>query len=277
MDKLRASKPSRLRGCLLAAVATPVILGAIGAIVKVAGGGATGDHVASDPATLAEEARDTRDNRTLYAGRTAITATMKDPASAVFSRSFAWLKHGERVGCGYVNARNSFGALAGDTQWLFRADSGVGLVRSYANYERFRVQWNRYCVGASDDLKAAPSAFISVKIGARVPSSLRPYDAAKQVWVFRDPMPRRFLGIAVLDPTYMTDQGRTLAAQATAKGRGAYDSLRQKMAAAYGIPTSDSGADGSQVSWDWGRGKILAELTYRVDHNQTTVSLTRQQ
>lgn len=83
----------------MALIATPLVLGAIGAGVKVTAGSGAGGQSAGDPVMQAEEARDTRDSRTRYDGQTAVAAMLKDYSFAMFSRSFGWVKHGERVNC----------------------------------------------------------------------------------------------------------------------------------------------------------------------------------
>lgn len=124
------------------------------------------------------------------------------------------------------------------------------MVRSYENGGQFVSAWNRYCVGTTDDMKAASVAFIGIQFGGRISPSLRPYDANKQVWLFRDETPRKFLDIPVIEPTFMTDNGRVFGAQATAKGRVLTRAFGQKMVDAYGIPSSDGGAEEPRMSWD---------------------------
>lgn len=69
------------------------------------------------PQTAADKAvkeRTEGDNAMLYVAQRAIRDGMKDPASAEFFGGFGRLKHGQRVACGEVNGKNSFGAFAGN-------------------------------------------------------------------------------------------------------------------------------------------------------------------
>ena len=112
------SKPNngagRKRSGCLVAVAVFIGIGLIGAVVGNLG--STQEESALDKA---EKARADGDLATLSVAREAIRQAMKDPASAEFSSDFGRMKHGERVACGDVNGRNSFGAAV----WTSRSCS----------------------------------------------------------------------------------------------------------------------------------------------------------
>lgn len=102
------------------------------------------------PAEQAKRDQFLRDQTTEALGRQTIRAQLRDPRSAQFGESFGRLKHGKRVACGYVNARNAFGGYAGDTPWVMVIEDGTVLIRSGDNAGRFAKVWNRYCTGEPD-------------------------------------------------------------------------------------------------------------------------------
>lgn len=229
--------------------------------------------VPTDEVQLAKEAADKRDNATLYAAKAAVARSMKDPRSAEFSNSFGWLKHGERVACGYINAKNSFGAMAGSTRWLVRADRGVVLIRDMLNAEKFAPEWNRFCVGNPDDLKDEPTEFLGVSLRKTVPVSLKPYDTAGNVWVPKSAPAQDFLGVS-MEPSYMAERDIVKGVQATAKGQQAFGTLRTNLFRTFGVPVSDNGPQGQRTIWNWGPDRTVMQLTYARQQGQTTLSIT---
>jgi len=103
-----------------------------------------------DPKIAAERAAYQRDLTTRVEGLAIIRNMLKDPASAEFGASIGRVKHGQRVACGYVNARNSFGGYTGAQRWVVLPDQNLALVRD-SSPSRFDRIWNRYCTGDADD------------------------------------------------------------------------------------------------------------------------------
>lgn len=123
---------------------TVIGVAAVTASVKVAG--ITPDAPATNPNVDPDYLRDLT---TEAMGKRAVLASLKDPSSAQFGDSFGRLKHGKRVACGYVNARNGFGGYAGSTPWVMVVEDNVLLFRG-GDGGRFARTWNRYCTGDPD-------------------------------------------------------------------------------------------------------------------------------
>ena len=121
----------------------------------------------------AEEVRANGDLTTLTIAQQVIQQSMKDPSSAEFSRGYGRMKHGQRVACGWVNGKNSFGAFTGPEQWLVITDQNIAMVRGFDNQARFVRLWNKYCAGLDDRDKPFPREVFGVKFNARPPAALR--------------------------------------------------------------------------------------------------------
>ncbi len=269
VEKTQNAK-GRSKGCLVAVVA----IMSLGIALSQRNPGDKPQQ--NDEVQKAMAAITTRDGVTLTNAKIAIKSAMKDPESAKFGESFAWLRRGERVACGSINALNSFGAMAGATRWIVRVDKGVVLLKEPGNGTTFAPMWNRYCVGAPDDLKAEPTEFLGVKLGSTIPAGLQPYDDSRRVWVLKDNKPREFFGTAIFESMFMTDNGRVFGGQAAAKGRPAYDDLRRAMFKKYGAPTFDDVDDTPIVKWDWGAGRALAQLSFNPKRRDILIMITQQ-
>jgi hypothetical protein len=230
---------------------------------------------APDPVSQAIDAADKQNLHIRLQGEAAVKAALRDPASADISGGFGWRRKGEDVACGYVNARNGFGAMAGRAHWVVTA--GEVTIESPANASHVSALWNRLCVGHSDDLKSPPNEFLGVRLGSRPGAPLRAYDANRKVWVFGDTTKRAFLGVDMIEPTFTAGGGRIFGAQATASGKVAFDTLRRKLFAQFGVPTSDSPYQHPETKWDWGQHGAVIDLTYDSDHDRVTFAITRQE
>jgi hypothetical protein len=85
---------------------------------------------AEDSVRAVQEGRrdlERRASQTRAAARERVRATLKDPSSAQFGRVWA-AGDSQRVACGFVNAKNSFGGYTGEE--LFIAAGGAALLRS---------------------------------------------------------------------------------------------------------------------------------------------------
>jgi hypothetical protein len=73
------------------------------------------------------------------------------------------------------------------------------------------------------------------------------------------------------------DGGRIFGAQATTKGKPAFDALRRKLFERFGVPTDDSDSPAPDTKWDWSKHGTLIELSYNANHDQTTLAVTQQE
>jgi len=77
------------------------------------------------------------------------------------------------VACGYVNAKNSFGAMAGASPWLVIVETKTALIQTPENTGRFDPLWNKYCASPEDGnqpQRGPPDAFRGVKWNSTLPS-----------------------------------------------------------------------------------------------------------
>lgn len=225
------------------------------------------------PAEIAEKQRGDTDAGTAVLGEMTIRRMLKDPASGEFTGSFGRIKHGRHIACGYVNAKNSFGALSGSTSWVMVVEQNIAMIRSYVNASRFARVWNANCTGLEDGDKPGPSEFLGVAWRSRPPHVLKPLDATRSVWVFHDKPPETYLGVPITKAWYEAEEGRIVGGSATAKGLPAYEKLRAALTAKFGSPTSTS-EDGQRLyRWEWQNPSGLVQLTFDSTHDQASVHL----
>ena len=84
------------------------------------------------------------------------------------------MKDGKHVACGYVNAKNSFGAMAGASPWLMIVETKTAIIETEQNQGKFGPLWNKYCSASQDAVqsrRAAPDAFRGIKWDSALPSA----------------------------------------------------------------------------------------------------------
>lgn len=80
----------------------------------------------------------------VIAARTTVQSMLKDADSAKFTRQFAVkTERGAIVACGKVNAKNAFGAYAGES--LYVMQDGVVRLEGSSNTNGVRRRWNATC------------------------------------------------------------------------------------------------------------------------------------
>jgi hypothetical protein len=86
-----------------------------------------------------------------YAGR---YLPLKDPDSAIYTNTTYRTRHGEPFICGFVNAKNSFGAYPGPEAFVI--GGGSTTMEGSASRAKFQRLWQSKCIDtdASDSLKA---------------------------------------------------------------------------------------------------------------------------
>ena len=261
-----AKKKSKATGCL------KIFLGIGASVVVLSQLMHFMPKAAPDPVSQAIDAADKRNLHIRLQGEAAVKAALRDPASGDFSGGFGWRRKGEDVACGYVNARNGFGAMAGRAHWVVAA--GEVTVEAPSNVGHVAALWNRLCVGHSDDLKSPPTEFLGVRLGSRPGALLRAYEGGGKVWVLVAPAKHAFMGVGMIEPTFTVDGGRIFGAQATANGKAAFDTLRLKLFEHFGVPTSDNPYQHTETKWDWGQHDAVIDLTFDADHDRAMLAIT---
>lgn len=256
-SKLNTAHSRRRSGCLVA-VAIFFGIGLIGAIV----GGGFEPKPEDSALDKAESARENGDLATLYVAQQAIQRMLKDPDSADFSDGVGRLKHGEKVACGKVNGKNSFGALTGAQRWLVIVDQNVAMIRAYNNQPKFVRLWNKYCTGLDDRDKPMPTEILGINLGMRPPNKLKPFDESRNVWVYRGARPTNYLGIPIADPWFEMTGGRVYGVSMKATGTEAYERWRDEIRRRYGAISTVGGGEPPMLTWEWRASDPVADLSY---------------
>lgn len=261
-------KRSRLGGCFLF-----LIVGSVATVVLVVKFPAGPRPASTTPVDRNGPDRADDNAAILYAGQAAVTALLREPGSAEFSRAHGRVAHSERVACGFVNARNGFGGMTGPEPWLVRVDRGVVMIHSGENDRAFVRAWNRYCAAPDGMASAPPTEFLGVRFGAHPPMGYHALVTSNQVWTPIRAGPHDVLGVPVSDPWIIVEHGRVEGGGAIARGQGALSSLRDALSRRYGAPSGR--ADANVTEWDWGAGKPRIQLSYNPSHDQVTVSIDK--
>jgi hypothetical protein len=219
------------------------------------------------------EARKQADDALLYKAQAIIQQGLKDPSSAEFTDGYARIKKGQHVACGYVNAKNSFGAMAGASQWIVVPDRGIALVRGYENNGKFVGLWNMYCSGRDDRDKPVTAEIFGIRFGSHRPANLKPFEGNGDVLVFSRGKPREYLGVPLRDAWMEADHGRVSGGSASAHGPDAYDKWRSALLASYGAPTSVGDGERGVLEWKRTGGSAEAQLSYNPTTDQTLLSV----
>lgn len=265
----------RFKTMILVLIGAPLGLGLIAAIINPHAG-QTGGGAAPDEAVAQMLARKQADDALLYKAQAIIQQRLKDPSSAEFSDGYARVKKGQHVACGYVNAKNSFGAMAGASQWLVVPDRGIALVRGYEDNNKFVGLWNAYCSGRDDRDKPVTAEIFGIRLGSHRPANLKPFEGNPDVLVFSQGKPNEYLGVPLRDAWMEADHGRVSGGSASAHGADAYDKWRAALLSSYGAPTSVADGDRGVLEWKRTGGSAEAQLSYNPTTDQTLLSIRNQ-
>lgn len=251
----KAGRTIKRSGCLIT-IAVVFGVGLIGSLASNLGG------TKESALDKAERERADGDLASLSVAQRVIQRSMKDPASAEFSNGFGRVKHGQRVACGDVNGKNSFGALAGRQHWLVIVDQNVAMVRASENQRTFAPLWNKYCTGLDDRDKPMPSEILGINLGMRPPNKLKPFDESRNVWVYRGARPADYLGIPIADAWFEMDGGRVYGVSMKATGTEAYERWRDEIRRRYGAISTVGSGEPPMLTWEWRASDPVADLSY---------------
>lgn len=251
----KTGRTSKRTGCLIT-VAVIFGVGLVGSVVSHLGGT---EESALDKA---ERQRADGDLAILSVAQRAIQQTMKDPTSAEFSNGFGRMKHGQRVACGDVDGKNSFGAFAGRQHWLVIVDQNVAMVRGPDNLRTFVPLWNKNCTGLDDRDKPMSTEILGVNLGMRPSNKLKSFNETRSVWVYRGARPSGYLGVQIVDAWFETDNGRISGANMKASGTEAYEKWRDEIRRRYGAVSVVGRGEQPILTWEWGARDPIADLSY---------------
>jgi len=165
----------------LAIIVVLVVLGIV--IANLGSKDSGGSFTSGQPADDAQGRRRIENFDTKTLGEQTIRSILKDPDSGVFTESEGRVKDGKHVACGYVNAKNSFGAMAGKSPWLVIVETKTAMIETDQNQGKFSPLWNKYCAAPEDSVqskKAPPDAFRGIKWDSVLPSTQKLRDTVLQ-------------------------------------------------------------------------------------------------
>ena len=102
----------------------------------------TAEQVAADAARAVSLAEENKKSLAIASAQNSVKKQLKDPASAKFG-TVIYSESG--YVCGYVNAKNSFGAYSGSQAFLM-TEAGLGAWLNDGT-DLFKVSWNKHCGG----------------------------------------------------------------------------------------------------------------------------------
>jgi hypothetical protein len=257
----------RRRGCLILRGGF-VGIGLIGSLV-----GKLSAPAQESELEKAERIRLEGDMVILARSEQAVRMLLKDPSSAEFSDGFGRMKHDASVGCGYVNARNSFGAMAGRQPWVAIAEKNIAMVRSPDNQRTFVRTWNDYCTGIDDRDEPIPKSYFGVALGRRPSPLLRPSDAGPEVLEFRRSPSLQLMGVTARQAWFESQNGIVRAVDISATGSSGYDLWRRELGSRHGPPNEVGAGDRPLVVWAM-VGQPMVQLSFNPTTEQTLLRVS---
>jgi hypothetical protein len=249
-----------------------IALGWMTAFVMAAGlghslGDGNGQPAATKPTIDIDPDRAAKD-MTAALARQAVPSALKDPSSAEFGDVWGM---SAKVACGYINGKNSFGAMAGKTRFIY--DGGRVLFQE--NGTPFARTWNKLCIAKPEI--SFPTSVAGMRWGARPTSALKPYmpptDEGLALYVPAG-KPEPLEGIPVAEADFSFDHKHLFAADFYIDGEAGRDAVLRKFVDKYGTPQQyDEGAE--TYSWKWPHHGGSITVSYDESHRRTTINFSR--
>ena len=204
-----------------------------------------------------------------YLAKQAVPAMLKDPSSADFGDVWGM---SASIACGTVNAKNSFGGMAGQTRFIY--DSGQV---SFENMRSggFAHRWNTICIDRPHT--AAPSGAAGFRWGASPTGSLKQYapttDEGLALYV-----PKAHAGplegVPVAESDLSFDHKKFYSADYYIDGENNRDAVVAALVKKYGTPQQYDQSAGTYV-WKWPGSHVSIHVSFEANHGRTTVSYSR--
>lgn len=199
--------------------------------------------------------------------RNLVPSVLKDPSSAEFGNVWGV---SATVACGHVNAKNSFGALAGQERFIME-DDRVSFESGHGGFPR---HWNAICVGKP--LAPPPTGAGGIRWGARPSSNLKPLSPATEdglaVFIPKVP-PVNFEGVTVAEADYDFDHGRLFAAHFYIDGEARRDAILTAYLKKYGTPQAYDEEAGT-YAWKWPTSPVAVNINYDAKHTRSMLSFS---
>jgi hypothetical protein len=234
----------------------------IGASKSGAPGSSTPSTVASSTPTDPEQ--HTKDVAAAVA-KMVVPKGMKDPASAQFGQVWGM---GKDIACGFVNGKNSFGALTGQQRFIFL----VGQTEFDDGSSRFAKHWNTICVDKL--LSTAPIGALGKRWGSAPTSDLKvlmpPTDEGLSLYVPKA-APAPFEGVPVKEADYRYDHHHLYSADFYIDGEAQIEVIKTALVKKYGTPLEYDDSAHS-YKWSWPNRKVTVQMSYQERSKRTTVT-----
>lgn len=197
--------------------------------------------------------------------RELVPRAMKDPSSAKFGNVWGVTTG---VACGYVNGKNSFGAMTGQ-QGFIMAGGSV----EFEGAPGFVRHWNTLCVKKL--LSKPPQGVLDMRWGSRPGGNLKPTsEPTDGLQLFAPNGSAPILeGVQSNDAAFAFDHGKLYGANYYFDGEAARDAVRAALIKKFGPPlTYDE--DANSYNWEWPKQQISIDMTFSDSAKRTTVNYT---
>jgi hypothetical protein len=244
---------------------------AIFAMVLLAAGlGSVLPHTSppTEPAAPDDPAQHEKDVAAFMA-KEAVPRFMKDPSSAQFGDVWGMTRG---VACGYVNGKNSFGAMTGQERFIYV----MGAVTfENGGSHRFAKEWNTICVDKL--LTSAPTGAMGLRWGSAPAAQLKqfmpPTEEGLSIYVPKG-APAPLEGVPVTEADFRFDHRRLYAADLYIDGEANRDAVKAALEKRYGKAlTSDDTAHA--YGWKWPERRVAIDMSYDDQHGRTTVTFAQ--
>lgn len=200
-----------------------------------------------------------------YLAKQAVPTALKDPSSADFGDVWGMSAN---IACGFVNAKNSFGAMTGQTRFIF--DSGrVEFEKMDGGLAR---RWNALCVDKPST--PAPTGAGTLRWGARPTNNLKQYaPTTSEGLALYVPKahPGPLEGVTVAESDYSFDHKRLWSVDFYIDGENNRDAILSALVKKFGTPQQYDESAGT-YAWKWPASKVSVHLNYEANHGRTTVT-----
>jgi hypothetical protein len=197
----------------------------------------------------------------------AVPSALKDPDSADFGDVWGM---SATVACDFVNAKNSFGAMAGQSRFIY-ADGKVSFENGTAGFAR---HWNTACVDRPRAV--SPTGAAGIRWGGHPPASLHqvasPTDEGLAVYTPKS-SPGPLEGVPVAEADFEFDHGHLFSANFYLDGQANRDAIIAAYVKKYGVPQAYD-EDAGTCSWKWSSTHVSVQISYNAEHGRTTVNFT---
>lgn len=165
-----------------------------------------------------------------YLAKQAVPAALKDPSSADFDQVWGV---SATVACGYVNAKNSFGAMAGKTRFIYSS----GRVAFEGSSGGFPRTWNTTCI--DKPRAAAPNGATGMRWGASPASGMKnilPTTEEGLTLYSPKSQPGPLEGVPVAEADYAFQHRKLYSADFYIDGETNRDAVLKALVKKYGAP-----------------------------------------